>query len=144
MNPAPIGTRIQVLSNSNHHHYRIGGTYRVQHVEPDGNFKAIDDQGVEGDSLRWRDCRVIGLGWEWLRAHLDARSLDLLSAFDGVENLRMRQCVESRLITGIPNLAEAIRNKLPEVEAALRTCQEAANPSDDDDDDAILNSLLDE
>ena len=60
-----------------------------------------------------------------------------------LENLRMRPCVESRLITGIPNLAEAIRNKLPEVEAALRTCQEAAKPSDDDD-DAILNSLLDE
>jgi len=118
MNPAPIGTRIQVISK-NHHHYRIGGIYRVHQVDGDGTLKAIDDFGIEGDFLRWRDCRPVGIGWEWIREHLDARSLDLLSAFDGLEHLRLRDEVETKVITSIPNLAEAILNLLPAVEEEM-------------------------
>lgn len=119
MNPAPIGTRIQVVSK-NHHHYQVGGVYRVHQVDGDGTFKAIDDLGIEGDYLRWQDCRPIGLGWEWIREHLDARSLDLLSAFDGLENLRLRDEVETKIITSIPNLAEAILDHLPAVEEEMQ------------------------
>lgn len=148
MNPAPIGTKIQVISNSNHHHYCLGGIYRVHKISSSNTFVAVDEQDIEGDALRWIDCAVIGLGWDWLRTQLDANSLDLLCAFDGLENLRMRQSVESRLISGIPNLGEAIRNKLPELEAVLLSGKQAAESAElqgltmDDDEDAVMNSLF--
>jgi hypothetical protein len=132
MNPAPIDTRIQVIFNSNQHHYRIGGIYRVHKIDSDGTFKAIDDQGIEGDALYWCDCDVIGLGWEWLSTQLDADSLDLLSAFDGLQNLRMRPGVELRIVRNIPNLADAIRNKLPDVEQSLLLRQQSPAPDADD------------
>jgi hypothetical protein len=116
MNPAPIGTRIQVVSNNNHHNYQIGNIYRVSQVVGDGTFKAVDGLSIEGDNLKWKDCQPVGIGWKWIRGHLDARSLDLLSAFDGLEHLRLRDEVETKVITSIPNLAEAILDLLPAVE----------------------------
>ena len=132
MTPAPIGTRIQIISNNNRHNYRVGSIYRVHEVETDGTLKAIDDQGIEGDNLQWIDCIPVGIGWEWIREHLDARSLDLLSAFDGLQNLRIRQDVESKVITCIPNLADTILAILPEVEAALEIFNSRPEPDEDE------------
>jgi len=126
MNPAPIGTRIQVISNNHHHHYRTGGIYRVHQVDNDGTFKAIDDLGIEGDYLRWEECRAVGIGWDWIREHLDSRSLDLLSAFDGLENLRLRDDVEIKVITCIPNLADTILNLMPLVDEEMERLKSAA------------------
>ena len=134
MQPAPIGTRIQVLSNDNQHNYRIGSVHRVHQVHSDGTFNAIDEQGIEGDFLMWKDCEPVGIGWEWIREHLDAHSLDLLSAFDGLQNLRLRESVETKVITSIPNLAETILRLLPEVEAALEILKATAQESEGDDD----------
>ena len=131
MNPAPVGTRIRIISNQNNHHYRIGGIYRVHRVDPDGTFMAVDGEGVAGDYLRWDDCRLAGLGWEWLRDRLDPRSLDLLSAFTGVEHLSLREDVENRIILGMPNLADRILHQLPQLEQAAM----AIVPDDDNDDD---------
>lgn len=142
MTPAPIGTRIQVIANRNNHHYRVGSIYRVSHVDSDGTFKAVDENGIEGDYLRWRDCEAVGLGWEWLRDHLDPRSLDLLSAFDGLQNLRLRHEVESRVILAIPKLADEILTLLPEVEQALANFKESIESAEDDD-DIDLNLLAD-
>ena len=119
MSPAPVGTRIRIIANHNHHHYRNGGIYRVHQDDGDGTFKAIDEAGVTGDYLRWEDCQRAGLGWEWIRGQLDARSLDLLGAFEGLENLTLRQNVETRLILGIPNLADRILHHLPGRVAAV-------------------------
>lgn len=136
MTPSPIGTRIQVISNTNQHHYRVGSIYQVHQVDSDGTFKAIDDLGIEGDYLNWVDCEAVGLGWEWIRQHLDARSLDLLGAFEGLNNIRIRQDVESAVITSIPNLADTILAILPEVEEALaifKSCHEPDNEEVDFD-----------
>lgn len=141
MNPAPIGTRIQIISNTNFHNYRVGNFYRVHEVDGDGTFKAIDDLGVEGDFLRWSDCRPGGIGWEWLRSQLDARSLDLLSAFDGVENLSLREDVETIAVRSIPNLADAIVNLLPAVDEE-RERMENAPPPDDGNSGAFKNIEL--
>ena len=134
MQPAPIGTRIQVLSNDNQHNYRIGSVHRVHQVHSDGTFNAIDEQGIEGDFLMWKDCEPVGIGWEWIREHLDAHSLDLLSAFDGLQNLRLRESVETAVITSIPNLADTILRRLPEVEAALEIIKTAAKDRNGHDD----------
>ncbi len=133
MQPAPIGTRIQITANHNHHNYQIGSVHRVHQVDSDGTLKAIDDLGIEGDFLAWKDCEPVGLGWEWIREHLDAHSLDLLSAFDGLQNLRLRESVETQVITSLPNLAETILRLIPEVEAALEICKTTAQNTDDDD-----------
>lgn len=125
MNPAPIGTRIQVISNNHHHHYQTGGIYRVHQVDSDGTFRAIDDLGIERDFLRWEECRAVGIGWEWIRDYLDSRSLDLLSAFDGLENLRLRDEVETKIITSIPNLADTILNLMPMVEEEMERLKSA-------------------
>jgi hypothetical protein len=142
MNPSPIGTRIQVVSNTNGHNYRIRNIYRVHQVDSDGTFKAIDDLGIEGDFLKWKDCQSVGIGWEWIREHLDARSLDLLSAFDGLEQLRLRDEVETKVITSIPNLADAILEILPAIEEE-REILSRTHPNDDDDEFGNLLSAAD-
>ena len=134
MQPAPIGTRIQVVANNNNHHYSIGSVHRVHQVDSDGGLKAIDELGIEGDFLSWKDCEPVGLGWEWIREHLDAHSLDLLSAFDGLQNLRLRESVETTLIMSIPNLADTILRLIPEVEEALEILKTTAQDSAGDDD----------
>lgn len=142
MTPVPIGTRIQIVSNSNRHNYRTGGIYRVHQVDSDGTFKAIDDMGVEGDFLLWDDCKPVGMGWKWIREHLDARSLDLLGAFEGLDNLSLRQDVETKIITSIPNLADQILEILPEVEEqSARFASAAANEDTDDDLEQLLTSM---
>lgn len=146
MTPAPIGTRVQVLANSNSHHYRIGSIHRVHQVDSDSTFKAIDDQGIEGDYLKWRDCQAVGLGWDWIRGHLDTRSLELLSAFDGLQNLRLRESVESKVITSSPTLAETIFKLLPKVDEAneLHGSAPEGSNEDDFDEDAIQQLLADD
>lgn len=141
MNPAPIGTRIRITGNSNSHHYRPGGVYRVHDVDDDGTFKAIDENGLVGDYLKWRDCELVGIGWEWLRTQLDARSLDLLAAFDGVEHLTLRPEIEAMLVSSIPRLDQAIVGVLPGIEesTSLLAARFAEAESEDDCD---LNRLL--
>lgn len=138
MNPAPIGTRIQVVSKNNHS-YKIGKIYRVHQVDGDGTFKAIDDMGIEGDYLRWRNCEAVGIGWEWIRGQLDARSLDLLSAFDGLEHLRIRDDVETTVINAMPDLAETILQMLPKIEEDMEKLQNSSEGEDDDFD--LLQNL---
>lgn len=141
MIPVPIGTRIQIVSNSNRHNYRTGGIYRVHQVDTDSTLKAIDDMGIEGDFLLWDDCKPVGMGWKWIREHLDARSLDLLCAFEGLGNLCLRQDVETKIITTIPNLADQILGLLPEVEA--QSARFASAAADDDTDEELEHLIAD-
>lgn len=143
MNPAPVGTSIRIVSNHNHHHYRIGGVYRVHKVDGDGTLKAVDSLGVEGDYLLWGDCQPAGLGWNWLRQHLDARSLDLLSAFDGLDNLALRDEVEARVVAGIPDLAGRILELLPSLEQQAVPEGATADDGDSDELDELDRLLID-
>lgn len=136
MIPAPAGTLILVKRRSNSHNYTIGRVYRVLQSHPDGTFIAVDSQGDEGGWLKWIDCEPVGTGWEWLRGQLDARSLDILSAFDGVESLRLREAVETAVIISIPNLQDAIIDVLTALEAARQKAAEE-NSADEFDLSAI-------
>jgi hypothetical protein len=135
MHPVPAGTPILVSHNSNNHCYKVGHVYRVQKVDSDGSFIAVDSHGCTGDWLKWIDCEPVGTGWDWLRGQLDARSLDLLSAFDGVESLQLRTEVESHVIASIPNLADVILNILPSINANAECARESE--SDDADDESL-------
>lgn len=116
MSRLPVGTRIRITGNSSNHAYRIGAIYRVHQ---DGNFdlfSAIDEKGNIGQLAQWKDCERAGIGWEWLRTQLDPRSLELLSAFTGVEHLTLKPEIENQLVLSLPDLDEAILRVLPTIE----------------------------
>lgn len=133
------GTRIRVISSKEHHQYQIGGIYRVCHVDDDGTFRAAREDGWVGDFLKAEDCEIFGIGWDWLRQQLDARSLELLSAFEGVEGLTLRPDVEMALVASIPDLEKAMLDALPVVDEAVTTLQ---NRTDQDDDCLLEESFI--
>jgi len=116
MRRLPAGTRIRIIGNRSHHDYRIGGIYRIHHNADSDCFSAIDEQGNVGRLAQWKDCERAAIGWEWLRTQLDARSLELLSAFVGVEHLTLKPEIENQLVFAIPHLEEAILRVLPAIE----------------------------
>jgi hypothetical protein len=116
MKPLPVGSRIRVTGNSNSHDYQIGSIYRVHEDDHDGTFRAIDGNGTVGKYIKWTDCEGASIGWEWLRTQLDARSLDLLGAFEGVEQLSLKREIENKLVLSIPHLDEAVLGILPGIE----------------------------
>ena len=135
MSRLPVGTRIRIIGNSSNHHYRIGAIYRVHQ---DGNFdlfSAIDEKGNIGHLAQWKDCERAGIGWEWLRTQLDPRSLELLSAFTGVEHLTLKPEIENQLVLSLPDLDEAILRVLP----AIENTTSQNTPKDPDYDPRILD-----
>ena len=114
--PLPIGTYVQVTDNLRCHNYQVGGIYQVKRVDSDGTFIAADAHGVEGDFLHWDDCKPIRIDWEWLRKHLDDRSHDLLTAFDGLHTLRLKEECSNSIILATLNLADRILHLLPTME----------------------------
>jgi len=114
--PFQVGTRIRITRNSSNHDYRIGAIYRVHQDGNFGLFSAIDEKGNIGQLAQWKDCERAGIGWEWLRTQLDPRSLELLSAFVGVEHLTLKPEIENQLVLSLPDLDEAILRVLPAIE----------------------------
>lgn len=110
--PCPFkpGDRIQPVAMFEHHDYRQGETYTVAEIDAgDSTLRARNSSGVIGSWIRWKDCRAVnGIGWEWLKGQLPAETLELLSAFEGLDRLRLRQDVSAALVTGIPSLRERI------------------------------------
>ena len=137
MNPLPVGTRIRVTGNSNSHSYRIGSIHRVHSIDDDGTFRAVDENGHVGKFIKWKDCEHAGIGWEWLRTQLDARSLDLLSAFDGIGQLSLKPDIEIQLALSIPHLDEAILGILPSMEEEASRYAEKQNETQTGDDDDL-------
>ena len=41
MKPAPVGTRIRVISNAFNDAYSVGGVYTVKYIDDDGTFRAV-------------------------------------------------------------------------------------------------------
>jgi hypothetical protein len=142
MKQALTGTRIKVIANSNSHNYQVGGVYRVHDVDDDGTFRATDDDGRVGDYLKWMDCEPVGLGWDWLRTQLDGETLDLLTAFEGVEHLTLRSDVEAMLISAIPHLDSAIREVLPVLEnSADSALMQGEDEEEEEEEQASLPNL---
>lgn len=108
--PFKPGDRIQPVSMFEHHDYRQGESYTVAEIDTrDSTLRARGSSGALGSWIRWKDCRAVdGIGWDWLKGQLPAETLELLSAFDGLDRLRLRQDVSATLVTGIPSLKERI------------------------------------
>ncbi|MCC6624950.1 MAG: hypothetical protein IT385_27130 [Deltaproteobacteria bacterium] len=116
--PFGVGSRVRVVANSNDHSYRIGGTYVIDHVDPDnGAMRARDPStGAVGNWLRASDLvKASELGWEWLSARIPERDRALLEAFDGLYGLDLKDDVKSEVIAQVDDLRAAILAALAEV-----------------------------
>lgn len=110
--PCPFkpGDRIRPTAMSEHHNYRRGESYEVIEIDPnDYTLKARDGHGQTGRWIRWRDCEMFNeIGWEWLKGQLSAEALELLSAFDGLQTLRLRHEIRIALVERLPALKEKV------------------------------------
>ena len=117
------GDKIRATGGFGHHGYEPGRIYTVTCVDSnDSTLKAQAANGQEGGWIKWRDCRKANdIGWEWLKTILPAEALDLLAAFDGVENLSLREDLRNRLVIQIPGLHDKILGALADEEVGLST-----------------------
>ncbi len=109
MNPVPVGTRIRVVGKSNDHSYDVGQVYTVALVDSDGTFRARDAAGKTGNWLRWTDCEpVTQIGWKYIQEVLPPEVIEFLEAFDGVDNLVLRDEVKDEILAKLPSLQDEI------------------------------------
>lgn len=108
--PFQLGSRVRICSLFDHHDYQQGRTYFVADIDDDDcTLRAQDELGKVGCWIRWVDCVIInGIGWDWLKDQLSPEARDLLSAFDGLDLLQLRDHVSVALVAEIPSLKEGI------------------------------------
>lgn len=121
--PFKNGDKIRATGGFGHHGYEPGRLYTVTSVDSNDNtLKAQAANGQEGGWIKWRDCQKANdIGWEWLKTVLPAEALDLLAAFDGVENLSLREDLRNRLVMQIPGLHDKILGALADEEVVGQT-----------------------
>ena len=109
MQPASVGTRIRVVSNSSRHPYIVGQIYTVKYVDDDGTFRATDEHGNVGGWLRWTDCMPAGHStWEMLAADLPEPLIRFLACFDGIRQITLKEKVLDAVLAKVPDLHERI------------------------------------
>jgi len=110
--PCPFkpGDRIRPIAMFDRHDYQRGETYEVVEIDcGDSTLRARDAGGGVRSWIRWQDCEAAGeIGWDWLKGQLPAEALELLSAFDGLQSLKLRQDVRIALINQVPALKERL------------------------------------
>ncbi len=110
MDKQPVGTRIRIIGNSNHHHYSVGEVYTISIVDDnDGTLQAADASGNTKDWLRWCDCEMAGdRTWDVLAKDLPEEMILFLSAFDGIGALKLKESVIDTILLRLPDLNERI------------------------------------
>ena len=117
--PFQVGTRIRPNGMFEHHDYEEGRTYLVADIDHIGfTLRARDETGKVGSPIRWADCAIIkDIGWHWLKDQLPPDALALLSAFDGLERLKLRDDVTTALVSEVPSLKQVILGCTAKLEA---------------------------
>lgn len=109
MNPAPVGTRIRVITNRGNHSYIVGRVYRVVHDDRDGTFKAADESGAVGNWLRWEDCEPAEPStWTRIATDLPEDLVRFLSCFDGIAEITLKEEVVDAVLGDLPDLHERL------------------------------------
>jgi hypothetical protein len=91
--------------------YEPGKTYTIIRVDDNDNtLIAADSAGREGSWIKWDHCvQADGeIGWSWLKGQLPADALELLSAFDGLEALRLKDELRDHILLQLPGLKDRI------------------------------------
>ena len=91
--------------------YEPGKIYTISRVDAsDNTLIAVDSGGHEGSWIKWDACVPAGpdIAWEWLKTQLPGEVLELLSAFNGLDSLRLKPEVRDHIVLQLPNLRERI------------------------------------
>ncbi len=120
--PFKVGDRFRPIAMFDHHDYRDGETYTVVNIDPnDSTLRGTNSAGTKGNWIRWSDCAQVSVvGWEWLKGHLPADALELLSAFDGLDRLRLRPEARIALVNRVPSLRNRILDCLAQIEESRK------------------------
>jgi hypothetical protein len=115
----PLGSQIFVIGNVNNHNYVVGRAYIVAEIDDDGTLRARDPEtGVVGNWLRWQDVdSVAPVGWQWARTVLPPEVVLFLEAFEGIEQITLRESMKARLMARLPSLFEAILDEAQKMRA---------------------------
>jgi hypothetical protein len=108
--PFRVSERIRPIAMFDCHDYRRGESYEVVNIDTnDSTLQARDEHGQLGRWIRWRDCEKFDdIGWEWLKGQLSADALEILSAFEGLNNLTLRPELRVALIQQVPGLKDKV------------------------------------
>lgn len=113
MEPGKKGMRVRVREANPFDDYSIGDELVVEVVDPsDGTFRGRNPgTGRVGGWLNWSQVEQIcgGVGWDFLKGVLTPETVQLLSAFDGLEGLRLRAEVGDAILLEVPDLEDRIR-----------------------------------
>ena len=117
--PFQIGSRVRICSIFEQLDYQQGRTYLVVDIDDDDfTLRAQDDLGKVGSWIRWADCVLIeGIGWDWLKDQFSLEARALISAFDGLDRLQLRDDIFIALLAEIPLLKERILTHSAKIEA---------------------------
>jgi len=120
--PQEIGQIIYPVRNSNGHNYLIGKGYIVIYVDSDGTFKGKDPvSGVEGNWMKWEDVSLTPpLGWIWLKSQLPKNIVNILSLFNGVEELILKEEHKDLLLQQLPDLMDRLEQAGRQLEKTAR------------------------
>ncbi|MBU1238082.1 hypothetical protein KKF84_19660 [Myxococcota bacterium] len=123
ISPQEIGQTIYPIRNSNGHNYLIGKGYSVSYVDSDGTFKGKDPaSGIEGNWLKWEDVSLTPpLGWIWLKGQLPKNVVHILSLFNGIDELILKEEHKDLLLQQLPDLMDRLEQTGRQLEKSTRT-----------------------
>jgi hypothetical protein len=118
--------------------YETGKVYTIVRVDnSDHTLVAVDSEGKEGSWIKWDHCVLGGgeINWSWLKGQLSADALELLSAFEGLESLRLRDEIRDHILLQLPGLKDRILHSQIQLEEQNGSIEDSAirNPSMDEE-----------
>jgi hypothetical protein len=99
--------------------YECGKTYTIVRVDNDDNtLVATDSEGKEGSWIKWDCCVQVNgeIDWSWLKGQLSADALELLSAFENLEGLRLKDEIRDHILLQLPGLKDRILHSQIQIE----------------------------
>ncbi len=118
--------------------YQTDKTYVVVKVDPnDSTLVASDSRGTEGSWINWNHCVPAGddINWSWLKGQMPAEALELLSGFDGLESLRLKDEIRDRILLQLPNLKERILSCQIQIEEEADATERLPHAAQDPEED---------
>lgn len=113
MEPGKKGTKVRVRDARPFDDYQQGQELIVEVIDDsDGTFRGRDmATGKMGGWLSWGQVDEVGGGvaWDFLKGVLTPETVQLLSAFEGLERLKLRTEVADTILLGVPDLEARIR-----------------------------------
>jgi len=120
--------------------YQADQVYTVVSVGTNNStLMASDSTGRTGSWVRWDNTEpAIEIGFEFLKQHLPAASWELLSAFDGILQLRLKDEIRDQILITLPDLKTRVllaQMTLDQRNAASFVVKDQGNDCMDPDDD---------